>query len=72
MGAAFPKLRFPGNQVPVLAVTAGGATFRYDESMQRYREPTGDPVQPMGWIPLGRDVALEQQMLDQLAERLGK
>ena len=27
VGAAFPKLRFPGNQVPVLAVTAGGATL---------------------------------------------
>jgi len=52
--------------------TAGGATFRYDESIQRYREPTGDPVLPMGWIPQGRDVALEQVMLEKLAERLGK
>jgi hypothetical protein len=33
---------------------------------------TADPVTAIGWIPLGRDVALEQQMLSVLSQRLGK
>jgi hypothetical protein len=52
--------------------TAGAATFRYDDSLQRYRDPAGDPVQPLGWIPQGRDVPLEQAMLARLQATLGR
>lgn len=51
---------------------AGAATFRYDDSLQRYRDPAGDPVQPLGWIPQGRDVPLEQAMLARLQSTLGR
>lgn len=69
---------------PIMA-SAGGATFRYDTSLERdrsfapdpFRIP-GDPARPVGprpgsvgWIPLGRDVALEQQMLAQIQGRIG-
>ncbi len=65
--------------------SAGAATFRYDTSLQRdtefatdpYRIP-GDPARPngprtptVGWIPLGRDPALEQVMLAKIQTRLG-
>lgn len=46
--------------------SAGDATFRYDNSIQRYREPVGEVVPTVGWIPLGRDTALEQRILGQL------
>lgn len=50
--------------------TAGAATFRHDSSNLRVEEPVG--VQPLtaGWIPLGRDTALEQRMLQKIAARL--
>lgn len=51
--------------------TAGGATFRYDDSLERYREPVADPVATKGWISLGRDTALEQEMLARLQGCLG-
>jgi hypothetical protein len=51
--------------------SAGGSTFRYDESLERYREPATDQIGPRGWIPLGRDVALEQQLLDRFQASLG-
>jgi hypothetical protein len=65
--------------------SAGAATFRYDTSLQRdtefatdpFRIP-GDPARPngprtptVGWIPLGRDPKLEQEMLAKIQTRLG-
>jgi hypothetical protein len=50
--------------------TAGAATFRNDGSLIRIEEPVG--VQPTtdGWIPLGRDAALEQRILQEIWIRL--
>jgi len=68
-----------------LRASAGAATFRYDTSLNRDTEfdadPNripGDPARPIGpraansgWIDLGRDAALEQEMLGRIASRLG-
>lgn len=51
--------------------TAGRATFRYDSSLRRLNEPIGGQPLTKGWIPLGRDLLLEQQMLAALQARLG-
>lgn len=68
-----------------LKASVGAATFRYDTSLERdtefnpdpFRIP-GDPARPVGpraptagWIPLGRDIALEQVMLAKIQSRLG-
>jgi len=50
--------------------TAGAATFRYDTSLERYATPVPVGGYTEGWIPQGRDTALEQQMLAQIHERL--
>lgn len=52
-------------------VSAGDNTFRNDQSRQPFREPITDDLQPAGWIPLGRDYALEQVMIRQLQGSLG-
>ncbi|MBN2021994.1 MAG: hypothetical protein JW809_04305 [Pirellulales bacterium] len=50
---------------------AGSATFRYDDSLSGVENPVTDvPVEP-GWIPQGRDLALEQRMLGQILSRVG-
>lgn len=49
--------------------TSGGATFRYDSSLTRVIDPVGGQDISQGWIPLGRDFALEQRMIGQLQER---
>jgi hypothetical protein len=51
--------------------TAGQATFRSDDSLVRVEEPVG--IQPItaGWIPLGRDAALEQEILAKIMTRIG-
>ena len=65
--------------------TTGGASFRNDDSLYRYGTPlptlgqqVGDQPRPvanptpnLGWIPLGRDVLLEQKMQSLLLARLG-
>ncbi|MHB1033550.1 MAG: hypothetical protein ACYC35_01485 [Pirellulales bacterium] len=51
--------------------TTGAAVFRNDDSVERYTEPVGGQSPSIGWIPMGRDVSLEQQILSQLAARLG-
>ncbi len=50
--------------------TVGQSTSRHDGSLVR-DDPTPDagPV-TLGWIPLGRDVTLEQRMLDEIYGRL--
>ncbi|MEZ6073291.1 MAG: hypothetical protein R3C10_24225 [Pirellulales bacterium] len=51
--------------------TAGAATFRNDSSLRRFTEPVGGAPYTVGWISMGRDFALEQQMLDELLSRCG-
>jgi hypothetical protein len=52
--------------------TVGAATFRYDDSLTPYTEPVGGQPYTVGWIPQGRDVALEQKMVAQLLARAGQ
>ena len=68
-----------------MKATAGGASFRNDDSLYRYGTPlptlgqqVGDQPRPVanptpniGWIPLGRDPLLEQKMLGKLLAKLG-
>jgi hypothetical protein len=51
--------------------TTGAATLRHDTSLDRVVQPIGDQPVLKGWIPLGRDLALEQRILAQLRNRLG-
>ena len=65
--------------------TAGGASFRNDDSLYRYGSPlptlgqqVGEQPRPVanpsfnaGWIPLGRDGLLEQRILMKTVQRLG-
>ena len=51
--------------------TVGGATLRHDGSLVRPIDlPKNSPPFTMGWIPLGRDQALEQKMLSEMRGRL--
>ena len=50
--------------------TAGKATFPYDDTLTRVVNPPGGRDVNRGWIRLGRDPALEQRILGQLADRL--
>jgi hypothetical protein len=68
-----------------MRATAGGASFRNDDSLYRYGTPlptlgqqVGDQPRPvatptatLGWIPLGPDPLLEQRMLTRLLAKLG-
>lgn len=51
--------------------TVGSATFRNDDSLIRAPEIVGDAPSSFGWIPQGRDAALEQKMIGQLLELVG-
>ena len=49
----------------------GGIVFRSDGAVVRQKpRPTGEPA-TLGWIPLGRDLSMEQKMLVELQARLG-
>ncbi len=50
--------------------TAGAATFRTDSSLVRVEEPVGVQPATKGWIPIGRDAALEQAILQGIWIRL--
>ena len=52
--------------------TAGAATLRYDDSLTRVVNPVGGQNVNEGWIPQGRDTALEQRILGQLHQRCGE
>jgi hypothetical protein len=52
--------------------TAGAATFRYDSALERFRDPVGAEPFSQGWIPRGRDAALEQRILSQIQARTGR
>ena len=49
--------------------TAGAATFRNDSSLTRVANPVGDEEIHRGWIPIGRDAALEARILADLRAR---
>lgn len=49
--------------------TAGAATLRYDETLTRVVNPVGEQEIHRGWIPQGRDTALEQRILRRLHAR---
>jgi hypothetical protein len=51
--------------------TAGSATFRTDSSFVRVEDPVGVQPTTQGWIPLGRDAAMEQKLLYEILDRLG-
>lgn len=50
--------------------TAGGATRRHDGTIVRQTGPPGRYAVTLGWIPIGRDVSLEQRILSDLQLRL--
>ena len=49
--------------------TAGAATFRYDDTLTRVATAVGEQAIHEGWIPQGRDTALEQRIIAQLQAR---
>lgn len=51
--------------------SAGAATFRYDDSLNRVVNPVLEAPIDVGWIPLGRDMALEQRIIAQILSRTG-
>jgi len=51
--------------------TAGAATFRNDSSLTRVVSPVGEQEIHEDWIPMGRDLALEQRMIQDLMARAG-
>lgn len=50
--------------------TAGAATFRYDGTLTRVVNPVGQQDINDGWLPLGRDAALESRIIGQLSARM--
>ncbi|GAB4140419.1 MAG: hypothetical protein Kow0040_28800 [Thermogutta sp.] len=51
--------------------TASSATFRNDSSLNRVESPIGEAETHAGWIPLGRDTALEQRIVEEIGGRFG-
>lgn len=49
---------------------AASATFRYDASLTRIENPVTEQPTNVGWIPLGRDTALEQHLLGKIQARV--
>lgn len=50
--------------------STGAAAFRNDASPKRFSEPVGGQQTPLGWIGLGRDAVLEQEILWHLQTQL--
>jgi len=50
--------------------TAGGATLRHDGTLVRQEGAPGRYSVTLGWIPIGRDLTLEQRILADLVARL--
>lgn len=50
--------------------TAGGATLRHDGTLVRQQGAPGRYSVTLGWIPIGRDVSLEQRILADVSARL--
>lgn len=53
---------------PELA-SVGSATFRNDGGLTHVVQPIVEPEVSEGWIPLGRDIALEQRIIGHLLSR---
>lgn len=51
--------------------TVGGPSFRYDQTLVRDDGKTPHGALTLGWIVVGRDASLEQQILSELQARLG-
>ena len=51
--------------------TARDATSHYDTSITRVVGPVGEQEITEDWVPLGRDMALEQQILGEILARVG-
>jgi len=49
--------------------TAGAATFRYDDTLNRVANPVTEQRINEGWIPQGRDTALQQRIIADLQAR---
>jgi hypothetical protein len=58
--------------IPPERATAGAATLRYDNSLTRVVNPVGAQQLSSGWIPQGRDAALEQRIIGHLQSRCGR
>lgn len=43
------------------------AALAYPTSVERYERPVGPQIAPLGWIPQGRDCALETRILEGIA-----
>jgi hypothetical protein len=52
--------------------TAGAATFRNDQGLERFTEPVGGISATRGWIAKGRDTGLEQEIIAQLQNRMAQ
>jgi hypothetical protein len=50
--------------------TSGGSTMRHDGTLVRQIGPAGRYSVTLGWIPLGRDLTLEQRILADIHGRL--
>ncbi|HEY2413344.1 MAG TPA: hypothetical protein VGI40_13925 [Pirellulaceae bacterium] len=50
--------------------TAGGSTLRHDGTLVRQEGPPGRFTVTLGWIPIGRDMRLEQRILADVSGRL--
>lgn len=50
--------------------TAGSGAVRHDGTVVRIEGEGGRLALPLGWIPLGRDITLEQKMLAEIKGRL--
>jgi len=50
--------------------SAGGATLRHDGTLVRQQGAPGRFSVTLGWIPIGRDVSLEQRILTDVSMRL--
>jgi len=52
--------------------TASAATFRYDSTLTGVMNPVTGEQPTEGWIPRGRDAALEQRIIGHLLSRCGR
>ena len=52
--------------------TSGAATLRHDGALDRTRSPLSAEPATLGWISLGRDTLLEQEILARLYDRLAQ
>jgi len=49
--------------------TVGRARVRHETTLERNEKEPGSDTYTLGWIPLGRDVSLEQLILQEIRER---